>query len=103
MSNKNTSINDRFEVLKLLERRRRFIASKATFKSFERDIFTVQRKNLDNIKLVLKAIKKMNVVLTKKNFKEILEKLNQSYKITIYGNYSVHFNQSKKSTLPKRV
>ena len=94
MTSKNTLVNYRLDVFNLLKRRSRFIDPRS-YNSFERDVFKVQRKNLENIRLVLKGLKKLNasneVVLTKKNFKDIFEKLNQTYKITIYGNYSVKF------------
>ena len=86
MSNKNGLANFRIEVNALLKRRSRFVDPRS-FNGFERNVFTQQRKNLENLKLVLKGIKKLNVVLTKKNFKEILEKLNEAFKVTIYGNY----------------
>ena len=78
MSNKNTLTNFRIEVNALLKRRSRFVDPRS-FNGFERNVFTQQRKNLENLKLVLKGIKKLNVVLTKKNFKEILEKLNEAF------------------------
>ena len=94
MTSKNALVNYRLDVFNLLKRRSRFIDPRS-YNSFERDVFKVQRKNLENIRLVLKGLKKLNasneVVLTKKNFKDIFEKLNQTYKITIYGNYSVKF------------
>ena len=94
MTSKNTLVNYRLDVFNLLKRRSRFIDPRS-YNSFERDIFKVQKKNLENVRLVLKGLKKLNasneVVLTKKNFKDIFEKLNQTYKITIYGNYSVKF------------
>ena len=95
MNNKNSLTNFRMEVFDLLKRRSRYIDPRS-YNGFERNVFKVQRKNLDNIKLVLKGIKKLDVVLTKKNFNEILEKLNQTYKVTIYGNYSVKFKKSGK-------
>lgn len=94
MTSKNTLVNYRLDVFNLLKRRSRFIDPRS-YNAFERDVFKVQRKNLENVRLVLKGLKKLNasneVVLTKKNFKDIFEKLNQTYKITIYGNYSVKF------------
>jgi len=99
MTSKKTLVNDRFEVFNLLKRRSRYIDARS-YDPFIRDVFKVQRKNLDNIRLVLKALKKMNaskeVILTKKNFKEILAELNKTYKITIYGNYTIHFKKSNK-------
>ena len=95
MTSKNSLVNYRFEIYDLLKRRSRFVDARS-YNSFERNVFKAQRKNLENIQLVLKGIKKMDVVLTNKNFKEILNKLNQSYKITIYGNYSVKFSKSNK-------
>ena len=82
MNNKNSLTNFRMEVFDLLKRRSRYIDPRS-YNGFERNVFKVQRKNLDNIKLVLKGIKKLDVVLTKKNFNEILEKLNHTYKVTI--------------------
>ena len=101
MTSKNTLVNYRLDVFNLLKRRSRFIDPRS-YNAFERDVFKVQRKNLENIRLVLKGLKKLNVsnevVLTKKNFKDIFEKLNQTYKITIYGNYSVKFkNKTERS------
>ena len=95
MNNKNSLTNFRIEVFDLLKRLSRYIDPRS-YNGFERNVFKVQRKNLDNIKLVLKGIKKLDVVLTKKNFNEILNKLNQTYKVTIYGNYSVKFKKSGK-------
>ena len=95
MSIKNTLTNFRIEVNALLKRRSRFVDPRS-YNGFERNVFKQQRKNLENLKLVLKGIKKLNVVLTKKNFNEILNKLNQTYKVTIYGNFSVSFKKSGK-------
>ena len=83
MSNKNGLANFRIEVNALLKRRSRFVDPRS-YNGFERNVFKQQRKNLENLKLVLKGIKKLNVVLTKKNFNEIFEKLNEAFKITIY-------------------
>ena len=100
MTSKNTLVNYRIDVFNLIKRRSQFIDSRS-YNSFQRDIFKVQRKNLENIRLVLKGLKKLNVssevVLTKKNFKGIFEKLNQTYKITIYGNYSIKLKKSNKT------
>ena len=93
MNNKNSLKNFRMEVYELLKKRSRYIDSRS-YNGFKRDIFKVQTKNLEKIKQVLKGIKKLNVVLMKKNFNEILNKLNESYKITIYGNYTVSFKKS---------
>jgi len=86
MNNKNSLANFRNEVNDLLKRRSRFVDPRS-YNGFERNVFKQQRKNLENLKLVLKGIKKLNAVLTKKNFNEILEKLNEAFKITLYGNY----------------
>ena len=86
MNNKNSLINYRKEVFDLLKRRSRFVDPRS-YDGFERNVFKQQKKNLDNLKLVLKGIKKLDVVLTKKNFDEILNKLSQMFKVTIYGNY----------------
>ena len=98
--------NIRNEVFNLLQRRSRYIDPRS-YNSIERDIFTVQQKKLADIKLVLKNIKKMNVVLTKKNFKATLEKaqqVKQTYKITIYGNYSVkHKSWNKPQLKPEAL
>ena len=51
MSNKNSLASFRMEVFKLLERRAHLIDPRS-YKSFERNIFKVQRKNLENIRLV---------------------------------------------------
>ena len=88
MSNKNGLANFRIEVNALLKRRSRFVDPRS-YNGFERNVFKQQRKNLENLKLVLKGIKELNVVLTKKNFNKILEKLNEAFKITIYGVYSL--------------
>ena len=95
MSNKNSLINFQIEVNALLKRRSRFVDPRSYY-GFERNVFKKRRKYLENLKLVLKGIKKLDVVLMKKNFNEILEKLNQTYKVTIYGNYSVKFKKSGK-------
>ena len=86
MSNKNGLANFRNEVNTLLDRRSRFVDPRS-YNGFERNVFTQQRKNLEKLKFVLKGIKKLNVVLTKKNFDDIFDKLNEAFKITIYGNY----------------
>ena len=60
MTSKNTLVNYRIDVFNLLKRRSQFIDSRS-YNSFQRDIFKVQRKNLENIRLVLKGLKKLNV------------------------------------------
>jgi len=74
MPAKNSLVMLRNNILKLLERRRRYIDVRS-YNSFERHIFTVQRKKLDNIKLVLKNIKTFDFKLTKKNFNDVLKNI----------------------------
>ncbi len=51
MTSKNTLVNYRLDVFNLLKRRSRFIDPRS-YNSFERDVFKVQRKNLENIRIV---------------------------------------------------
>ena len=77
MNDKNSLINFRMEVFNLLKRRSRFVDPRS-YNGFERNVFKQQRKNLENLKLVLKGIKKLDVVLTKKKLMrlQILSSIN---------------------------
>lgn len=107
MTNIKTLTNVRQETLALLDRR---FASKyidaRSHNRFTRDVLSVQSKKLNDLKEVFKDIKKLpqGTKLTKSNFKEIYDKiqeLKKTYKITIYGIYIIK-NKYMKVPKPKR-
>ena len=96
----NTELKQK--VLKLLNRRydAGFIPRKDTYENYKYKILysKIQKKTLDSYYTTFKALKSLDVKLSKKNFSDVYRKageLTQEIKVTVFGNFKYTYPQSK--------
>ena len=93
----------REKVLKLLKRRYKsgYIPRKDTYESYKHEVMAskIHKKTLEKYLITFKALKTLDVKLSKSKFKEIHQKaattLNQEIKITVFGYFQYTYKSAK--------